>query len=84
MGSNRRRLPPPEQFTIGDRLRIVLGAMTLVLGIVILYRLSTLPVPLNAVSVLVPMAFITAGSYRSWLAWVRYREYRAHQTGGKV
>ncbi len=79
----RKRLPPPEQFTLGDRLRIVLGGMTLALGVVILYRLLTMPAALSPLSVLVPVAFIGAGGYRSWMAWVRYQQYRAHATGGK-
>lgn len=71
----RKMLPPPTDFTWGDRLRIALGVLILLLGFVILWR--TLPLGFTAQAFVVGLAFIGFGVYRLWLAWTRLREWKA-------
>lgn len=70
----RRPLPPPQEFTAADRLRLTLGALMIPLGVTILVR--TLSVGATALGVLAGGAFIAFGVYRLWLGWSRYRLYR--------
>jgi hypothetical protein len=55
-----------------------------VIGIVMLYRILTLPGAISPPAVLVAIAFIGFGTYRLWMARARYREYRARGTGDKL
>ncbi len=75
----RRPLPPPEQFTGADLLRIGLGVAMIPLGVVILAR--TLSIALTAPGILVGGAFVGFGIHRLWLAWSRYRLYRGNKSG---
>jgi hypothetical protein len=81
MPSSRRSLPPPVKFTYADRYRIVLGILAIVIGIVMLYRMFTMPGSTSLPALFVALAFIGFGTHRSWMARTRYREYRAHMTG---
>lgn len=81
MPSSRRSLPPPVKFTLADRYRIVLGVLAIVIGIVMLYRMVTTPGAISLPAVVVAIAFVGFGAHRSWMARIRYREYRAHMTG---
>ena len=78
---SRRCLPPPEKFTLADRYRIVLGILALGIGIVMLYRMLTMPGALSLPAVVVALAFLGFGAHRSWVAKSRYREYQAHLRG---
>jgi hypothetical protein len=77
----KRPLPPPEQFTAADRLRVGLAALMVPLGIAILVR--TLSVSATPLGVLVGGAFIAFGVYRLWLAWSRYQLYRQRKGAGE-
>ncbi|MGD0266118.1 MAG: hypothetical protein ABSD47_14355 [Candidatus Methylomirabilota bacterium] len=79
--TTRRSLPPPVKFTFADRYRIVLGVLAIGIGIVMLYRMFTMPGPTSLPALFVALAFIGFGAHRSWMARTRYREYRAHMTG---
>ncbi len=70
-------LPPPTQFTFGDKLRIALGAIILVLGVVILWR--TLPFGAMPQAIVVGLAFIGFGVYRLWLGYNRLKEWKARK-----
>lgn len=74
---HRHTLPPPTDFTFGDKLRLVLGAMMLLLGIVILWR--TLPIAFSLQAVLVSSLFILFGVYRLWLGYKRWKEWQARR-----
>jgi uncharacterized membrane protein HdeD (DUF308 family) len=69
-----RNLPPPTQFTLGDKYRIVLGVVAILLGIVILWR--TGPVAISPPAILVGAAFIGFGVYRLWLGYTRIKQWR--------
>ncbi len=73
----RRRLLPPAQFTLADKVRLVLGVVILMLGIVLLWRM--LPLGLTPQALVVCAAFIGFGSYRLWLGYTRLREYYQEQ-----
>lgn len=81
MSSGRRSLPPPERFTLADRYQIVLGVLAIAIGVVMLYRMVTMPGGLSLPAMLAAIAFLGFGVHRSWLARSRYRQYRAHMTG---
>ena len=70
----RPNLPPPTQFTFGDKMRIALGALILVLGIVILWR--TLPLGVTPQGIVVGLAFVGFGVYRLWLGYTRLRQWK--------
>jgi uncharacterized membrane protein HdeD (DUF308 family) len=69
----RHRLSPPSQFTLGDKLRLVMGTLILLLGFTLLWR--TLPLGLTPQALVVGAAFIGFGVYRLWLGYTRLREY---------
>lgn len=71
----KRTLPPPTQFTFGDKIRIGLGFIVLLLGVVILWR--TLPLGVMPQAIVVGLAFIGFGLYRLWLGYTRLREWQA-------
>ncbi len=73
----RPNLPPPTQFTFGDKMRIALGAVILALGIVILWR--TMPLGVTIQGIVVGMAFIAFGVYRLWLGYTRLQEWKARK-----
>jgi hypothetical protein len=58
-------------------MRIALGALILVLGIVILWR--TLPLGMTIQGIVVGVAFIGFGVYRLWLGYTRLKEWRARK-----
>ncbi len=70
----KRNLPPPVQFTWGDKYRIVLAVIMIVLGLVILWR--TLPIAISPPALLIGFGFIGFGIYRLWLAYTRLRQLR--------
>ncbi len=70
----KSNLPPPTQFTFGDKMRIAMGALILALGIVILWR--TLPLGLTIQGLAVSAAFIGFGAYRLWLAYTRLKQFK--------
>ena len=67
-------LPPPTQFTRGDKARLVLGGVILALGVVILWR--TLPLGVTLHAIVVGLGFIGFGAYRLWLGCSRLRQWR--------
>ncbi len=70
----RQNLLPPTQFTAGDKLRLLLGFVILVLGVVLLWR--TLPLGLSVQAIVVSAAFIGFGSYRLWLGYTRLKQFK--------
>ncbi len=73
----RQRLAPPTEFTFGDKMRLALGALFLLLGFAILWR--TLPLGLTLQAMVVSSAFIGFGVYRLWLGCTRLREWKARK-----
>jgi len=67
-------LPPPTQFTLGDKARLALGPVILLLGILILWR--TLPLGVTPQALVVGLAFIGFGAYRLWLGYSRLKEWK--------
>jgi hypothetical protein len=67
-------LPPPTQFTKGDKARLVLGGVILTLGVVILWR--TLPLGVTLQGIAVGLAFIGFGAYRLWLGYNRLKQWK--------
>jgi hypothetical protein len=70
-----RNLPPPTQFTLGDRYRLMLGAAAIVLGVVILWR--TVPVAISPPAILVGLAFVGLGVHRLWLGYTRLKQWKS-------
>ncbi len=70
----KRNLPPPTQFTWGDKYRIALAVVMIVLGAAILWR--TLPIAISPPALLVGFAFIGFGVYRLWLAYTRLQQMK--------
>jgi len=70
-----RNLPPPMQFTLGDKYRLGLGAAGLVLGVVILWR--TVPVAISPPAILVGLAFVGLGVHRLWLGYTRLKQWKS-------
>ncbi len=83
MRGGRRRIPPPERFTLADRYKIALGALAVVLGLVILVRVLTVPGALSPPGILAGLAFVGFGAYRLWTARARLRLYRARSAGDR-
>jgi len=69
-----RNLPPPTQFTLGDKYRLALGVVAIVLGGVILWR--TVPIAISPPAILIGLAFIGFGVYRLWLGYTRLRQLK--------
>jgi uncharacterized membrane protein HdeD (DUF308 family) len=71
------RIPagPPERVTVGDIYRVVLGLLAIPLGLIILFRIVATQ-SMSPPGVLVGVAFIGFGVYRTRLALRRYRLYR--------
>jgi uncharacterized membrane protein HdeD (DUF308 family) len=69
-----RNLPPPIKFTLGDKYRLALGVVAIVVGIIILWR--TVPVAISPPAILVGVAFIGFGVYRLWLGYTRLKELK--------
>lgn len=79
---SRDALPAPERFTVSDALHIILGILMIPLGALILLRTSSIAV--TTPGVVVGLAFIALGVYRSRMALSRYRLYvQAKRGGGK-
>jgi len=70
----KQALPPPTEFTVGDKVRLVLGGVILALGVVILWR--TLPLGVTLQTVVVGVGFIGFGAYRLWLGYSRLKQWR--------
>jgi hypothetical protein len=70
-----RNLPPPTQFTLGDRYRLMLGTAAIVLGVVILWR--TVPVAISPPAILVGLAFVGLGVHRLWLGYTRLKQWKS-------
>jgi len=70
-----RNLPPPMQFTLGDKYRLWLGAAAIVLGVVILWR--TVPVAISPPAILIGLAFIGFGVHRLWLGYTRLKQWKS-------
>ncbi len=73
----RHRVIPASQFTLGDKVRLVMGTIILILGIALLWR--TLPLGVSPQALLVSAAFIGFGTYRLWLGYTRLRQYSRSQ-----
>lgn len=73
----RHILPPPTDFTFGDKLRLAFGALTILLGLLILWR--TLPIAFSLQALLVSALFIFFGVYRLWLGFKRLKEWQANK-----
>jgi len=67
-------LPPPTQFTRGDKARLALGGVILALGVVILWR--TLPLGVTLQAIVVGLGFIAFGAYRLWLGYSRLKQWK--------
>jgi hypothetical protein len=77
----KRDLPVPQRLTALDVYRVVLGFIAVPLGFFLLYR--TLQAGgLSVPAVLIGVAFVGFGIYRTWFAWQRYQMYRASQDKG--
>ncbi len=70
----RQVLPPPTQFTAGDKARLVSGGIIFALGVVILWR--TLPLGVTVQGIAVGLAFIGFGVYRLWLGYSRLKQWK--------
>ena len=80
----RQVLPPPTQFTGGDKARLVLGGVILALGVVVLWR--TLPLGVTLQGIAVGLSFIGFGAYRLWLGYSRLKQWkkmRSENEGGQ-
>lgn len=73
----RNTLPPATDFTLGDKLRLLLGVLILFFGIAILWR--TLPIAFSWQAILVSALFIAFGAYRLWLGYTRWKEWRSNR-----
>ncbi len=83
MRGGHKQVPPPEQFTLADRYKIVLGALAVVLGLVILIQVLTVPGALSPPGILAGLAFVGFGAYRLWTARTRLQQYRARSAGDR-
>ena len=70
----RQALPPPTQFTRGDKARLASGGVIFVLGVVILWR--TLPLGVTLQAIIIGLAFIGFGAYRLWLGYSRLKQWK--------
>ena len=70
----RQKLLPPTQFTFGDKVRLAMGALILLLGIALLWR--TLPLGVSPQAIMVSGAFIGFGAYRLWLGYTRLKQFK--------
>lgn len=68
-------LPPPIQFTLGDKYRLALGAAALILGVVILW--CTLLIAISPPAILVGLAFVGLGVHRLWLGYTRLKQWKS-------
>lgn len=73
----RPSLPPPTAFTLGDKYRFVLGALSLLLGGVILWR--TLALAVSPPAILIGLGFVGLGVYRLWLGATRLKQWKDHK-----
>ncbi len=76
--SRRQAQALPEHLTVADICRIVLGLVAVPLGAVILYRSATAGA-LTPPAILLGVAFMGFGCYRTWFAAHQYRAFRAAQ-----
>jgi hypothetical protein len=74
---HRPALPPPTDFTLGDKFRLAFGGLILFLGIAILWR--TLPIAFSVQAILVSALFIGFGIYRLRLGYKRWTQWRAEK-----
>jgi hypothetical protein len=71
-------MPAPERLTVSDVFRVLVGLVAAPLGGLILYR-SAVAGQLSPPAILVGVAFVAFGVYRTWFAAHRYRAFRALQ-----
>ena len=69
-----RNIPPPTQFTLGDKYRFVLATLYILLGIIILAR--TIPIAISPPAIMLGLAFIGFGAYRWWLGLTRLKQWK--------
>ncbi len=69
----RRELPPPEAFTVRDGIQIAFGLVMIPLGITILFDVISRNV--FGPGLLVGVAFLAFGLWRTIFAWGRVRWY---------
>jgi hypothetical protein len=74
-----RNLPPPERFTIKDKVQILFGLTMIPMGAMILYNTSVRGGA--GLGLLVGGAFIAFGVHRTILAVGRLRWYYARRRG---
>jgi hypothetical protein len=70
----QQKLLPPTQFTLGDKVRLAMGVLILLLGIALFWR--TLPLGVSPQAILVSGAFIGFGVYRLWLGYTRLKQLK--------
>jgi hypothetical protein len=68
-------LPAPERLTVADVYRAVLGLLAIPLGGVILVR-SAIAGAMSPPAILLGVAFVGFGVYRTWFAVHRYQAFR--------
>ena len=68
-------------FTVSDALHIALGVLMVPLGLLILVRTTAIAV--TATGVLIGLAFLAFGVYRTWMGLSRYRLYLQTRRGGE-
>jgi len=71
----RQMVPPPTRATWGDAYRFGLGLLMIALGITILVRCFAAGI-FTPTAVLMGLAFIAFGIYRTYVGVVRYRMYK--------
>jgi uncharacterized membrane protein len=70
-----RKLLPPTQFTLGDKYRLMLATLSIVLGSIILAR--TIPIAISPPAIVLGLAFIGFGAYRWWLGLTRLKQLKS-------
>jgi hypothetical protein len=70
------QLSVPERLAAADIFRVLAGLLAVPLGSVILYR-SVAAGAISPPAILVGVAFVAFGFYRSWFAFHRYQAFRA-------
>jgi hypothetical protein len=82
MKRQRKLVPPPEKVTFADGYRFVLGLISIGLGITILVRSIAAGI-ITPPAIIIGVAFLAFGTYRTYVGIVRYRQYRGMLQRGK-
>jgi hypothetical protein len=77
----KRDLPAPDRLTALDVYRVALGLIAIPLGFFLLYR-TLQSGGLSIPALLIGVAFVGFGIYRTRFAWQRYQMFRASQDKG--